>query len=118
MSRVYVIAADKPLPLAEGAAFQVEALNYYRQAVELLGYPMKPNRYELSIRSGPDAAEALGGYLARRLAPGEQAQLWSVWVGDVNRRCPPRFQGRLADFDTQALKQFLDAEEICFDITI
>ena len=42
MSRVYVLASDKPLA-------GMEELNYYRHAVEELGYPMKPFRYELSL---------------------------------------------------------------------
>ena len=39
MSRVYVLAADKKVP-------GLEELSYYRQAVEELGYPMKPFRYD------------------------------------------------------------------------
>ena len=45
MSRVYVLAADKKVP-------GLEELSYYRQAVEELGYPMKPLRYGLSLDEG------------------------------------------------------------------
>ena len=62
MSRVYILAADKELPLCDvqkprasragGYAvtlhrgLKVESLHYYLHAVEELGYPMKPFRYD------------------------------------------------------------------------
>lgn len=111
MSRVYVLAAGRELP-------ELEPLSYYRRAVEELGYPMKPFRYELSMENKENNLEHLRACLEANFSPGETLELWSVWVGDVNKKCPPRFRGRLADFDLEALKQFLSAEEICFDITI
>ncbi len=111
MSRVYVLASNKPLT-------GMEELNYYRRAVEELGYPMKPFRYELALENKEKDLENLRSCLEKNFSPGEVLELWSVWVGDVNRKCPPRFQGRLTDFDMDALEQFLSAEEICFDIMI
>lgn len=111
MSRVYVLAADKPMP-------ELPPLDYYRQAVEELGYPMRPYRYEVSLENGARDLENLQACLRESFAPGETVELWSVWVGDVNKKRPLRFQGRLADFDREALEQFLSAQEICFDITI
>ena len=112
MSRVYVLAADKPLT-------GLEELNYYRQAVEELGYPMKTFRYELSMENKEKELEDLRSCLAENFSSGESLELWSIWLsGDVNKKCPPRFRGRLADFDSEALEQFLSAEEICFRITI
>lgn len=112
MSRVYMLASDEPLA-------GMEELNYYRQAVEELGYPMKPFRYELVLESKETDLENLRGCLEKNFLPGETLELWSVWLsGDVNKKRPPRFQGRLTDFDMDALEQFLSAEEICFDITI
>ena len=111
MSRVYVLAADRELP-------ELEPLSYYRQAVEELGYPMKPFRYELSMENKEHDLEHLRACLEANFSRGDTLELWSVWVGDVNKKCPPRFRGRLADFDLEALEQFLSAEEICFDITI
>lgn len=111
MSRVYVLAADRELS-------GLEPLSYYRQAVEELGYPMKPFRYELSMENKENDLEHLRAFLEANFSPEETLELWSVWVGDVNKKCPPRFRGRLVDFDLEALEQFLSAKEICFDITI
>ena len=112
MSRVYVLAADKPLT-------GMETLSYYRQAVEELGYPMKPFRYEFSMENKEEDLEHLRTYLEANFSQRETLELWSVWLsGDVNKKCPTRFWGRLAAFDLEALEQFLSAEEICFDITI
>lgn len=134
MSRVYLLAADKELPLCDfqkprashagGYAvtlqrgFKVEPLHYYRHAVEELGYPMKPFRYELSLEKEEEGLTNLRACLEANFSPGETLELWNVWVGDVDKKCPTRFRGRLEDFDMEALEQFLPAEEICFDITI
>lgn len=134
MSCVYVLAADKELPLwdaqeertrAQGGfsitlpqGFQVEELDYYRRAVEELGYPMKPFRYELSLEKEEADLRNLRAYLEANFSPGETLELWSVWLEDVNKKCPPRFRGRLADLDREALEQFLSAEELCFTIII
>ena len=134
MSRVYILAADKELPLCDvqkprashagGYAvtlqrgFKVESLHYYRHAVEELGYPMKPFRYELSLEKEEEGLTNLRACLEANFSPGETLELWNVWVGDVDKKCPTRFRGRLEDFDMEALEQFLPAEEICFDITI
>ena len=111
MSRVYVLASDKPLA-------GMEELNYYRHAVEELGYPMKPFRYELSLEKEEEGLTNLRACLEANFSPGETLELWNVWVGDVDKKCPTRFRGRLEDFDMEALEQFMSAEEICFDITI
>ena len=134
MSRVYILAADKELPLCDvqkprasragGYAvtlqqgFKVEPLRYYRHAVEELGYPMKPFRYELSLEKEEEGLTNLRACLEANFSPGETLELWNVWVGDVDKKCPTRFRGRLEDFDMEALERFLPAEEICFDITI
>lgn len=134
MSRVYILAADKELPLCDfqgprtsysngyavtfDQGFKVEPLSYYRQAVEELGYPMKSFRYELSMENKENDLEHLRACLEANFSPGETLELWSVWVGDVNKKCPPRFRGKLEDFDMEALEQFLTARELCFTITI
>ena len=83
MSRVYVLAADRELS-------GLEPLSYYRQAVEELDYPMKPFRYELSMENKENDLEHLRTCLEANFSPGETLELWSVWVGDVNKKCPPR----------------------------
>jgi len=134
MSRVYVLASDRQLPpqdsqqprakVCKGVSvttpggFKVEPLDYYRQAVEDLGYPMKPYRYEFELEKEETDLQNLRSYLEEHFSPGETLELWSVWVGDVKPKCPPRFQGRLADFDRETLEQFLSAKEICFTITM
>lgn len=135
MSRVYVLAADKELPLWDAReertresggfsitltqGFQVEKLDYYRRAVEELGYPMKPFRYQLALEKEENDLKNLRAYLEANCFPGETLELWNVWLsGDVNKKCPPGFRGRLADLDMDALEQFLSVEELCFTITI
>lgn len=135
MSRVYILAADKELPLCDfqeprtsysnryavtfDQGFKVEPLHYYRQAVDELGWPMKPFRYEFVMEKEETDLVNLRAYLTENFSSGEVLELWSAWLsGDVNKKCPPRYRGRLADFDLEALEQFLTAEEICFDITV
>lgn len=135
MSCVHLIAASKELPLCDRqvfrghtrgkfavgltGGFKVEPLEYYRRAVDALGYPMLPFRYECALENVEDDLMNLRAYLEANFSPGEILELWSVWLsGDADKKCPPRFRGRLDDFDREALKQFLDTREKCFTITV
>ena len=130
MSRVCLIAADKPLPLCNrqsertstvrsmGKNFTITALRgfrvaehrYYRAAVELLGYPMKPHQYELELERHPDDLAHLPEYLRSNFSTGETVELWNVWVGADQCR-PVRYSGTLAEFDAETLEQLLNPPE-------
>jgi len=130
MSRVYLIAADRPLPLCDkqtqrtsavramGKSFTVTALrgfrvedhSYYRHAVDMLNYPIKPHQYELELEHHPDDLTHLLEYLRTNFASGETAELWSIWVG-VDQSRPVRYSGTLADFDMDTLEQLLNPPE-------
>ena len=124
MSRVQLIAADKPLPLcdrrteraktvsAQGsrvtvtaeAGFAVLEHTYYRHAVDILNYPIKPHQYELALELHPDDLRDLKEYLSAQFAPGETVDLWSIWVGiDNDGHLPPHYSGKLADFGMDTL---------------
>ena len=134
MSRVYLIAADKPLSLCDRreertaivGKYTVSALcglhvmehHYYRHAVERLKLPMKPNQYELQLECNSRDLDALRDYLTEQCACGESVELWSLWVGDDSEPRPVRCQGNLSDFDMDALQQFFTAQQICMTITI
>lgn len=134
MSRVLLIAADKPLPLwmfdqqirrtTEDipnpvlCGFSVFENRYYRQAVDDLGYPMKPYQYELYMYSDEADFSDLREYLREHFVPGETVELWNVWVGDVNPPKPPHFSGMFEDFDLDTLKQLFEQETCWLSITI
>ena len=146
MSRVYLIAADRPLPLYEAeqpwtrviklselfrnpdlrgqertvsgiSHFNVQEHSYYRSAVSALDLEMKPCQYELEVEKDQWGLEQLVTYLKEHFTSGEQVELWSLWVGDTLGR-PVRYAGSLADFDLETLQQFFSAEAICITITI
>ena len=110
MSRVLLITADKPLPLCDRQeerttviefpvaaplaeklggsftvttvdGFKVDEHSYYRAAVDELGYSMKPYQYELQLQTCETDVSHLKEYLSANLAPGEEAELWNLWVG-------------------------------------
>ena len=131
MSRVCLIAADKPLPLCDRQAerasavtvsdkaftvsfvrgFRVAEHTYYRSAVDILNYPIKPYQYELELELHEDDLRHLLEYLSAHFSPGETVELWSIWVGiDNNGRLPPHYTGKLADFGMDTLEQFLKPE--------
>jgi len=134
MSRVYVLAAERALPLCDSQylrtgegggcpiavqqGFGVGPLDYYQQAVEELDYPMKPFRYEIMLGKNEQDLQNLQAYLKENFSLGETLELWSVWVGDVEPKHPPRFRGKAEDLDMDALEQFLSEKEACFTITI
>ena len=130
MSHVILLCADRPLPLydshtrrvrTEGAVtverdgFSVRADEYYRQAVEELGFPMKLCRYELDLEPTDQDAGLLRGYLEQNLRPGEEAQLWSVWVPRYPEDGLSRYRGRLEDLDREALAP-LEGWNVCMTV--
>jgi len=137
MSRVMLIAADKPLPLCDKQeerttivdlpdlpalgnkagktisftglrGFKVEEHAYYLPAVKALGLPMMSYQYELHLESHDHDLRHLLCYLRDNFSSGETVELWNLWVG-VDQDDPLlRYQGTLAEFDMETLKQFLD----------
>ena len=127
MSRVYLITADKPLPLCDKqvertktakvkdklftitaeAGFAVREHNYYRYAVDDLGLMMKPYQYELELEVHEDDLADLKAYLEMHFAPGEDAELWNLWVGTDRLGAVPHFRAQLSGLDMAALTQFV-----------
>lgn len=127
MSQVVLLAADKPLPLYSRremrtsvetvgdetftisceSGFRVSEHHYYRRATDELGYPIKPYQYELSLERNEAGLRDLRAYLTRHFTPGEEVELWSIWLDNGLGRRPPHFCGSLADFDMDTLEQLL-----------
>jgi len=127
MSRVYLIAADKPLPLCDrqnvrtstymvtGKPFTISCMQgfcvaehrYYRHAVDILEYPIKPYQYELSLELHEDDLAHLQEYLSQNFQAGETVELWSIWVGIDQSGRLPHYSGLLKDFDMEIMEQFL-----------
>ena len=130
MSHVILLCADRPLPLydpharrvrvegavtVEGDGFSVQANEYYRQAVEELDFPMKPCRYELDLEPTDQDAGLLKRYLERHLRPGEEVQLWSVWVPRYPEDGLSRYRGRWEELDREALT-LLEGWNVCMTV--
>ena len=136
MSQVILLAADHSLPQSvsgerrvrtvsypggtltvEENGFSVAPNAYYRAAVEDLALDMKPFRYELDLRDTPHDLRCLRAYLTAHCVPGEQVELWNLWVGgEPLRVC--RFSGNLKDFDLDTLQQLLERSQTCMTIKI
>ena len=128
MSRVLLIAADKPLPLCDKKeertsvskvageeytisfkrGFCVSEHAYYRFAVDGLGYELKPFQYELDLEEHESDLKHLLDYLRENFICGETVELWNLWVGDDQDDRPARYAGNLSDFGMDTLKQFLN----------
>ena len=132
MSCVILLCADHPLPLYDSQTrrvdfrrgvryeedgFSVQPHVYYRPAVDDLELPMKPHRYELDLRATAQDAALLRDYLRQNCAPGEQVELWNLWVGDARIRVF-RLAGPLTDLDADALTQLEEREQTCITLTI
>ena len=124
MSHVCLIAADKELSLCDKqeyrestvtvpnnerftigftSGFAVTEHSYYRDSVDFLDYEMKPFRYELSLEKCETDLNHLLTYLRENFSPGEEAELWSLWVGDGHGERPIHYRGRLSEFDLDTL---------------
>lgn len=119
MSRVLLLAAEKPLPLLEprgtrtssggGFAvatpgFSVSKHTYYQAAVEALGFAMMPFRAELDLIAREDDLHLLTAYLRRHFSPGEELELWSLWVGDGGGERPRYRHCALRELDMNTLR--------------
>lgn len=138
MSRVILLAADHPLPYYQSDiqrpsppsrgpivvilppelyCFSVQPHRDYRIAVEELGLEMKPHQYELNLDATEQDAQQLRDYLTQHGRPGEQVELWNLWVGDMNVRAL-HLEGPLRDLDKEALEQLFEKDQTCMTITI
>lgn len=134
MSHVSLLAADRPMPLQEAAGvrrrtvsmpsgevtvtedgFSVQEHVYYRFAVDNLAFEMKPYRYELDLRCTEEDVRCLKEYLEGSCEPGEQVELWNLWVGDGPDR-PIHYTGLLADLDLNTLLQWEERQQTCMTI--
>ena len=130
MSRVMLIAADKPLPycnfqemrtktitipsgeqfrVSAPAGFCTEEHSYYRHVVEALHLPMKSYQVEFSLQADETDLLHLKEYLGKNFAIGEEAELWNLWVGVDRDDRVFHHQGNLSDFDMDTLKRFLES---------
>lgn len=124
MSHVSLIAADKALPLCDKQEFReyartvpgiepitigftngflVAPHEYYRDSVDALGLEMKPFQYELGFEVCQTDLDHLLAYLRENFSPGEEVELWSLWVGTGGGIRPRRYRGRLSEFDLDTL---------------
>ena len=132
MSRVILLCADHPLPLYaaqtrrvyfhrgvryEEEGFSVQPHVYYRPAVDNLELSMKSHRYELDLRATEQDAALLRDYLRQSCIPGEQVELWNLWVGDGPARAF-RFTGPLAALEPDTLEQLSEQAQTCLTIEI
>ena len=134
MSYVALLAADKPLPLYEAPkprvrwiqsgghrvsveedGFSVQKHEYYRAAVEDLGLTMKPYQYELDLRATEDDLNELQTYLQENLAPGENVELWGLWVGGEEERLA-RYRGPLDALNLETLDMLEACRTVCLTI--
>ncbi len=119
MSRVLLLAAEKPLPLLEphgtrtlsgggvtvaAPGFSVSEHTYYQAAVEALGFAMMPFRAELDLIACEDDLRCLTAYIRESFSPGEALELWSLWVGDGGGERPRVRRCALRELDMKTLR--------------
>ena len=131
MSHVSLIAADKELPLCDKReyrestvtapnnehftigftrGFAVTEHSYYRDAVDGLGLEIKPFRYALDFECCEADLNQLLIYLKENFSPGEEAELWSLWVGSGGGERPVRYRGGLPEFDLDTLGMLTETQ--------
>ena len=136
MSRVILLAADHPMPLydsgvrrirtsreggytitCEEEGFSVQEHRYYQSAVDDLQLAIRPYRYELNLAPTKQDARLLRDYLSACCTPGEQVELWHLWLSGEPVRAF-HLIGRLTDLEEDTLRQMEDQDQTCITITI
>ena len=97
----------KTFTVTAPAGFMVEEHSYYRQAVDELGYTIKPYQYELELELHEEDLVSLKEYLSQNFQSGENVELWSIWVGIDQSGRVSHYSGCLKDFDMETMEQFL-----------
>ena len=124
MSHISLIAADKELPLCDRqehrestvavsnsehftigftCGFAVTEHSCYRDSTDCLGFEIKPFQYELSLENCETDLNHLLAYLRENFSPGEEAELWSLWVGSGGGERPIHYRDGLSEFDLDTL---------------
>ena len=70
-------------------------------------YGKKQVLTDLELELHEDDLVHLKDYLREHFTPGEEAELWNLWVGIDDFGRPTRYCGALSDFDMEKLEQFL-----------
>lgn len=129
MSHVNLIAGDKVLPLCDkkefrdhtstvggktytvgfDCGFSVSPHEYYRDAVDALELEIKPFRYWLDFEVCQADLDHLLAYLRENFNPGEEVELWSLWVGSGGGKVR-RYRGKLPEFDLETLGMLYELE--------
>ncbi len=129
MSHVNLIAAGKELPLCDrqefrentatvnGKSFTIGCIcgffvaphEYYQYAVDELGVEMKPFRYEMDFQVCQTDLDHLLAYLRDNFTPGEEVELWSLWVGS-GAGSTRHYRGKLSEFDLDTLGMLYELE--------
>lgn len=136
MSRVILLAADHPMPLYESGlrrvrtsreggytvtceeeGFSVQAHIYYQSGVDELELDIRPFRYEVNLAPTREDARLLRDYLSACCAPGEQVELWNLWLTGTRAR-PFHLSGRLSQLEEDTLRQLEEREQTCITITV
>ena len=152
MSHVNLIAADKELPLCDRqefrentvivpggepatvgftCGFMVDPHEYYRYAVDELDIEMRPFQYEMDFQVCQTDLNCLLAYLRENFAPGEEVELWSLWVGG-GAGGTRHYRGKLSEFDLDTLGMLYELQrepdltgefddlicQVCFTIEI
>ena len=130
MSKVNLIASDKELPLCDRQEFRESTVavpgcepvtvgctcgfvvaphEYYRDAVDELSIEMKPFQYAFDFQMCQTDLDHLLVYLRENFAPGEEVELWSLWVGSGAGRVR-RYRGKLSEFDLETLGMLYEVQ--------
>ena len=91
--------------------FLVTGNGYYDRAVAELNYAMKPFQYELLIEHCETDLNHLLTYLRESFSPGEEVELWSLWVGSGHGERPIHYRGRLSEFDLDTLGMLTETQK-------
>ena len=99
---IVTVPGDEPVTIGFTCGFIVMPHEYYRYAVDNLDIEIKPFQYEMDFQVCQTDLDYLLAYLRENFAPGEEVELWSLWVGSGagNTR---HYRGKLSEFDLDTL---------------
>ena len=130
MSFIHLLAAERPMPLADCRTHRTVVLGPGCSVEGELGllvepcawYPgdmahcrTMPLQYNLELAEDAQTLSDLRAYLQENLLPGEKAELWHIFLEGLGDK-PQRYRGKLEDFDQDTFSLLFGNEECCITV--
>ena len=130
MSFVYLLAAQRPMPLGDWRTQRTVVLSPQCSIEGELGFLVEPCdwypgdmahcqtmplQYNMELVEDAQTLADLQAYLRENMEEGESVELWQLFLGGLDGK-PKRYRGKLEDFDADTFALLFGNDECCITV--